>query len=92
MIKATFLELVIKSIFPLVLEDLSNVYVMLFLSLFMVGGGAKIGSTPLPRGSNVRGEERCTENEREGESRQTQVESNFNIFLLLFHVLGVGFK
>ena len=47
-------------------------------------GGAKIGSTPLPRGSNVRGErERCTENERKGESRYTQLRVNFTIFSLL---------
>ena len=60
-------------------------------SCLWLGGGAKIGSTPLPRGSNVRGEEICTENERKGESRYTQLRVNFTLFSLFFSMsLGWG--
>ena len=54
----------------------SSIVVVHHIFCLWLGRGAnKIGYTPLPRGSNVRGErERCTNNDREKELTQTQVE------------------
>ena len=61
--------------------------------MLMGGDGAKIGSTPLPRGFECERRERDMHKEWErGRIKTHTVEGNCNIFLLLSHAPWVGFK